>query len=112
MTFTKQQITLSITKSEMNTILLEAMKDDTAGNSIKRILNPFLAGAFPQFPEHTTITLGATDETGATVATLKQPVKRAQAGNEEDVADNTEETEVEESADEVEESEPTNDFAD
>lgn len=75
----KNLIQLSISKTEMNTILAEAMKDEVAGAAIKRILNPFLSEAFPQFPEHTNVVLSTTDDLGFTVATLKVPVKRGTA---------------------------------
>jgi len=73
----KNQVQLSLTKSEVQAIIHEAMQDESAGASIKRILNPFLANAFPQFPEHTQVSLGTTDESGATVVTLRKPIVRA-----------------------------------
>ena len=87
MTLTKNAISLQLTKSEMNTILAEAMQDETAGVAIKRILNPFLSDSFHQFPEHTNVTLGATDESGATIVYLKTPVKRTTANNEPDAVE-------------------------
>ena len=75
----KNQIQLSLTKGELNTILAEAMQDEATGTAIKRILNPFLVNSFPQFPEHTNVSLGATDESGSTVVTLKVPTKKAVA---------------------------------
>ena len=72
----KNQIQLSLTKGELNTILAEAMQDEATGNAIKRILNPFLVNSFPQFPEHINVSLGATDESGSTVVTLKAPTKK------------------------------------
>lgn len=76
MNLIKNQIQLNLTKSELNTILAEAMQDETAGASIKRILNPYIANSFPQFPEHTGVTLGSTSEDGTTTVTLKVPAKR------------------------------------
>ena len=90
MKLTKNAISLSLTKGEMNTILAEAMQDETAGVAIKRILNPFLADSFPQFNEHTNVTLGATDDLGATIVTLKTPVKRTVANNEPDAVETVE----------------------
>lgn len=72
----KNQIQLQLTKGELNTILAEAMQDEATGTAIKRILNPFLVNSFPQFPEYTNISLGATDESGSTVVTLKVPTKK------------------------------------
>lgn len=73
MEITKPQIIVSITKTELNSIIAEAMAIPEYAAAIKRILNPLLADAFPQFPEFTQITLGETDESGATQVILKQP---------------------------------------
>lgn len=75
----KNQIQLSLTKGELNTILAEAMQGESTGTAIKRILNPFLVNSFPQFPEHTNVSLSATDESGSTVVTLKIPTKKTVA---------------------------------
>ena len=69
----KPQINIELTKSELNSLIAEAMTDPLASNAIKRILNPFLANSFPQFPTFTTITLGDTDADGITTVVLKQP---------------------------------------
>ena len=69
----KPQIIVSITKTELNSIIAEAMTIPEYAAAIKRTLNPLLADAFPQFPEFTQITLGETDESGATQVILKQP---------------------------------------
>ena len=71
----KPQIQVELTKGELNTILTEAMSDPLASNAIKRILNPFLANSFPQFPDFTQIAIGDTDESGTTTVILKQPRK-------------------------------------
>ena len=69
----KNQITLSINKTEMTQIINEALTDETAGAAIKRAIGPFISESFTQFPDFTNITVGATDENGATEITLKQP---------------------------------------
>ncbi len=73
----KPQINIELTKSELNSIIAEAMTDPLASNAIKRILNPFLANSFTQFPTFTTITLGDTDEDGTTTVVLRQPKQSA-----------------------------------
>lgn len=69
----KPQINIELTKSELNSIIAEAMADPLASNAIKRILNPFLANSFSQFPTFTNITLGDTDADGITTVVLRQP---------------------------------------
>ena len=69
----KPQINIELTKSELNSIIAEAMTDPLASNAIKRILNPFLASSFTQFPTFTNITLGDTDADGITTVVLRQP---------------------------------------
>lgn len=69
----KPQITLSITKTELNSLITEALANPDSAAAIKRVLNPLLTEAFPQFPEFTNITLGDTDESGSTTVVLKQP---------------------------------------
>lgn len=73
MTINKPQLQLNLTKTDMANIIAEALLDETANASIKRILNPFLANSFPQFLEHTNITLGDTAEDGSTIVTLRIP---------------------------------------
>lgn len=73
----KPQIHIELTKSELNTLIAEAMSDPLASNAIKRILNPFLANSFTQFPTFTNITLGDTDEDGTTTVVLRQPKQSA-----------------------------------
>lgn len=70
---TKPQIHIQLNKGEMSALLTEAMADPLASNAIKRILNPFLAEAFPQFPDFSQVTIGDTDEDGTTTVILKQP---------------------------------------
>lgn len=77
MEITKPQIQLTITKSEFNQLLTEALADSESSAAIKKILNPLLADKFPQFPEFTVITLGDTDESGSTQVMLKQPTGAA-----------------------------------
>ena len=80
-----QQLSINLNKTQMATILNEAMLDETANVAIKKILNPFLVGKFPQFPEHTTVTLcGTNADTGITEVTLKAPAKRKETTHTED----------------------------
>ena len=69
----KQQIIVSITKTELNALIAEAMANPDSAAAIKRVLNPLLVDSFPQFSEFTQISLGDTDETGSTQVILKQP---------------------------------------
>ena len=69
----KQQIIVSITKTELNSLIAEAMANPDSAAAIKRVLNPLLVDSFPQFSEFTQISLGDTDETGSTQVILKQP---------------------------------------
>jgi hypothetical protein len=73
----KQQINISLTKGEVNTLLAEALSDPDSAAAIKRILNPLLADKFPQFPTFTNITLGDTAEDGSTTVTLREPRQAA-----------------------------------
>ena len=69
----KQQIIVSITKTELNSLIAEAMSNPDSAAAIKRVLNPLLVDSFPQFSEFTQISLGDTDEAGTTQVILKQP---------------------------------------
>lgn len=69
----KPQISVSITKTELNSLINEAMAMPDYAAAIKRVLSPLLAEAFPQFPEFTNVTIGDTDESGITQVILKQP---------------------------------------
>ena len=69
----KQQIIVSITKTELNSLIAEAMANPDSAAAIKRVLNPLLVDSFPQFSEFTQISLGDTDEAGTTQVILKQP---------------------------------------
>lgn len=69
----KQQIIVSITKTELNSLIAEAMANPDSAAAIKRVLNPLLVDSFPQFSEFTQISLGDTDESGTTQVILKQP---------------------------------------
>ena len=73
----KPTIQINLTKTEMSAIINEALQDEAANASIKRILNPFLTESFPQFPEFNAITLGETAEDGSTVVTLKKRVEKS-----------------------------------
>lgn len=104
---TKQQIHIQLNKGEMNNLLTEAMADPLASNAIKRILNPFLADAFPQFPDFSQVTVGDTDEDGTTTVILKQPrqstaTPKPSVGAIEEEPDDT----IEEPTDELDSSEP------
>lgn len=69
----KPQITVSINKTELNTLIAEALANPDSAAAIKRVLSPVLEGKFPQFPEFTNITLGDTEEDGSTSVVLKVP---------------------------------------
>ena len=69
----KPQIQITLTKSELNQLLTEALADAESSAAIKKVLNPLLADKFPQFPDFTVITIGDTDESGSTQVVLKQP---------------------------------------
>ncbi len=104
-------INIEISKGQLNSIIAEAMTDPLASNAIKRILNPFLASSFTQFPTFTNITLGDTDVDGITTVVLRQPkqsttVAKPSAGViEEESADTSDDVDpIEDEADEVGES--------
>jgi hypothetical protein len=69
----KPQITLLINKTELNTLIAEALTNPDTAAAIKRAITPLLANSFPQFPDFTNITLGETAEDGTTTVMLKQP---------------------------------------
>ena len=69
----KPQITLLINKTELNTLIAEALTNPDTAAAIKRAITPLLANSFPQFPDFTNITLGETAEDGTTTVVLKQP---------------------------------------
>ena len=69
----KSQITITITKGELNTLIAEALTNSETAAAIKRAITPLLANSFPQFPDFTNITLGETAEDGTTTVVLKQP---------------------------------------
>ena len=107
----KPQINIELTKSELNSIIAEAMTDPLASNAIKRILNPFLANSFTQFPTFTNIAIGDTDADGITTVVLRQPkqsttVAKPSAGViEEEATDTSDDVDpIEDEADEVVES--------
>ena len=104
-------INIEISKGQLNSIIAEAMTDPLASNAIKRILNPFLANSFTQFPTFTNITIGDTDVDGITTVVLRQPkqsttVAKPSAGViEEESADTSDDVDpIEDEADEVGES--------
>ena len=76
MELTKQQLVVKLSKTEMSTIIAEALADAEANAGIKKVLNPFLSGKFVDFPEFTNITLGETAEDGSVEVSLKKPVVR------------------------------------
>lgn len=69
----KPQIQLTINKTELNTLIAEALTNPDTAAAIKRAITPLLANSFPQFPDFTNITLGETAEDGTTTVVLKQP---------------------------------------
>ena len=69
----KSQIQISITKTELNTLIAEALTNPDTAATIKRAISPLLANSFPQFPDFTNIALGETAEDGTTSVILKQP---------------------------------------
>lgn len=73
----KSQISITLTKGELNQLIAEALADSESSAAIKKVLNPLLVDKFPQFPEFTVITLGDTDESGSTQVILKQPPTKA-----------------------------------
>jgi hypothetical protein len=73
MEIVKQQIQITLSKAEVNTLLTEALADESASAAIKRALNPLLSNSFPQFPDFTQATLGDTAEDGSVTVTLRQP---------------------------------------
>lgn len=73
----KSQISITLTKGELNQLIAEALADPESSAAIKKVLNPLLADKFPQFPEFTVIALGDTDESGSTQVILKQPAVSA-----------------------------------
>ncbi len=104
-------INIEISKGQLNSIIAEAMTDPLASNAIKRILNPFLANSFTQFPTFTNITIGDTDADGITTVVLRQPkqsttVAKPSAGiiEEESVENSDKPDTMAEEADEVGES--------
>ena len=66
-------IHISLTKTELNTLIAEALTNPDVAATIKRAIAPLLANSFPQFPDFTNITLGETAEDGTTAVILKQP---------------------------------------
>jgi len=82
----KQQIQVTLTKTELSSVINEALQDESTGASIKRILSPFLANAFPQFPEHTQVSLGATNDDGTTIVSLRKPQVRTASQSESEPA--------------------------
>lgn len=74
----KQQITISITRGEMNALIAEALANPEIATAIKRAISPLLADSFPQFPEFTQISLSDTAEDGSTMVILKQPKQTAE----------------------------------
>ena len=73
----KSQISITLTKGELNQLIAEALADSESSAAIKKVLNPLLADKFPQFPDFTVITIGDTDESGSTQVILKQPPTKA-----------------------------------
>ena len=68
----KPKIIITLTKAEINTLLAEALVDESASAAIKRALNPLLSNSFPQFPDFTQAIIGSTAEDGSVIVTLMQ----------------------------------------
>jgi len=81
----KSQIDITLGKQELLTIVTEALAAED-NSAIKRALQPFLSGKFPQFPEFTNVTLAEINEDGTAAVTLKVPVVRASKPDEADTA--------------------------
>ena len=69
----KPTIQITLSKAELNSLIVEALTDPDSAAAIKRILNPLLTNSFTQFPEFTQVTLGDTAEDGSTTVTLRKP---------------------------------------
>jgi len=69
----KSQINITINKTELNTLVAEALANPDTAAAIKRAIAPLLSDSFPQFPEFTNIAIGDTSEDGSTIVILKQP---------------------------------------
>jgi hypothetical protein len=82
----KQQIKVSLTKTELVDIIQEALASEN-NSSIKRALNPVLQDKFPQFPEFTQISLGNFDENGQIEVVLKQQRQVEETTNSTDAED-------------------------
>lgn len=75
MELTKTQIQVSMNKTELNSLISEALENPDTATAIKKVLSPLLANAFPQFPDFSVISIGETAEDGSTLVILKQPTK-------------------------------------
>lgn len=73
----KPQIQVTLTKTEVNQLITEALADPDSAAAIKRVLNPLLANKFPQFPTFTNAAMSTTLEDGSTIVTLREPKQTA-----------------------------------
>jgi hypothetical protein len=85
----KSQISITLTKGELNQLIAEALADPESSAAIKKVLNPLLTDKFPQFPDFTVIALGDTDESGSTQVILKQPATKASKDTKEPASGST-----------------------
>lgn len=73
MNIIKQQLQVSLTKTEVNTLMQKALTDEATSAGMKRLLAPLLADAFPQFPTFSNITIENVKEDGSAVVALREP---------------------------------------
>jgi len=83
----KNSVVVELSRSELMTVITEAMKDESANASIKRAIAPILSGAFENLKDYTQVSVGNTDpSTGITTVVLKVPqVKKPKEVVEEEV---------------------------
>jgi hypothetical protein len=71
----KQQLQISLNKSEVNQLITEALNSESKA-SILRALNPILVDKFPQFPDFTNNSITEIHEDGTATVTLKVKVEK------------------------------------
>lgn len=91
----KSQIDITLGKQELLTIVTEALAAED-NSAIRRVLQPFLSGKFPQFPDFTNVTLSEINEDGTANVTLKVPVVRASKSDETEQVESDTETPIDE----------------
>ena len=83
MEIVKQQIQLTLNKTEFVELVMECMLSENAG-ALKRALQPTLVGKFPQFPTFNQITLGAINLDNLSVNVSLRIKKEIEAKDEEE----------------------------